>query len=108
MKGAAAGRRGAPGGPAAWAFSPALGGALCPACAASQAGAIRVLPGVLAACAHLVRLPATRVRRLRIPPGERGELARLIQAHLEYQLEAKLRAPFVIERLRGPRDNGSS
>ncbi len=107
MKGPAAGSRGAPGEPAAWAFSPALGGALCPACAAGQAGEIRVLPGVLAACAHLVRLPATQVRRLRIPPGERGELARLIQAHLEYQLEAKLRAPLVIERLRGPRDNGS-
>ncbi len=91
------------GGPIAWAFSPALGGALCPACAAGEKDAIRVLPGVLAMCAHLARVPVTQVRRLRILPAERGELGRLIQAHLEYRLDARLRAPYVIGRLREAR-----
>lgn len=86
----------------AWAFSPALGGALCPACAARDEDAVRTLPGVLAMCAYLLRLPPGRSSRLRIPPGERRELARLVQVHLEYRLEAKLRAPLVIGRLREP------
>jgi len=86
----------------AWAFSPAFGGALCPACAARDADAVRTHPGVLATCAYLLRLPPGRESRLRIAVGERRELARLVQVHLEYRLEAKLRAPFVIGRLREP------
>ncbi len=91
----------------AWAFSPALGGALCPACAARDGDALRALPGVLATCAYLLRLPPGRSSRLRIPPEERRELARLVQAHLEYRLEAKLRAPLVIGRLREPQPKSS-
>jgi len=51
---------------------------------------------------NLLRLPPGRESRLRIAVGERRELARLVQVHLEYRLEAKLRAPFVIGRLREP------
>ena len=85
-----------------WAFSPALGGALCPACAEKDAEAIRAAPGVLAACEYLLRLPSGRSSRLRIPAPDRRELARLVQVHLEYRLEGRLRAPFVIGRLRDP------
>ncbi len=86
-------------GPAgAWAFSPAGGGALCPACRPQDAEAVAVSCGVLAACDYLVRVPDGG--RLRIPPVQRGELARLVQVHLEHRLEAKLRSPVVIKRLR--------
>jgi DNA repair protein RecO (recombination protein O) len=89
------------GGPGeAWAFSPALGGVLCPACAARHEDAIRSAPGALAVLAHLLRLPSAQSIRLRIPPAGRRDLSRLVQAHLEYRLEGKLRAPAVIERLR--------
>lgn len=88
----------------AWAFSPASGGVLCPACRPGDAEALSVSPGVLAACDYLVRTPHARSSRLRIPPAQRGELSRLVQVHLEHRLEAKLRAPLVIKRLREPRE----
>jgi DNA repair protein RecO (recombination protein O) len=83
----------------AWAFSPALGGALCPACRSQDAEAIGASPGILAAFEFLLRVPAERLRRLRLTRAQREEMARLVQAHLEYRLEAKLRAPSVIRRL---------
>lgn len=85
---------------AAWWFSPLLGGALCQACAGQDPEAIRARPGVLAVLTSLLRLPADLLGRLRIAPADRRELARLVQVHLEHRLEAKLRAPFVIDRLR--------
>jgi DNA repair protein RecO (recombination protein O) len=84
----------------AWAFSPLSGGALCPACRPRDAEAMAVSPGALAACDHLVREAERRPGRLRIPPVQRGELAKLVQLHLEHRLEAKLRSPLVIRRLR--------
>jgi DNA repair protein RecO (recombination protein O) len=90
-------------GPAgAWAFSPLSGGALCPACRPQDAEAVSVSPGVLAACDYLVRVPARRSDRLRIPPIQRSELAKMVQLHLEHRLEAKLRSPLVIRRLKEP------
>jgi DNA repair protein RecO (recombination protein O) len=83
-----------------WAFSPALGGALCPGCAGRDADAIRAAPGVLAMLGYLLRPPRGGSIRLRIPPAARRDLVRLIQAHLEYRLDGRLRAPGVIERLR--------
>lgn len=90
---------------AAWGFAPDAGGALCPACSAAHAETVRVMPGVLATCGYLLRAPAERAGRLRVPLAQRRELARLVQAHLEHQLDAKLHAPAVIARLReaGPR-----
>lgn len=85
---------------AAWGFSPGAGGALCPACAAGQTEAIPVAPGVLATCGYLLRASPEQAGRLRVPPPQRRDLARLVQTHLEYQLDAKLRAPAVIGRLR--------
>ncbi len=86
----------------AWAFSPLSGGALCPACRSRDAEAVSVSPGVLAACDYLVRVPERQSGRLRIPPVQRGELAKLVQLHLEHRLEAKLRSPLVIRRLKEP------
>jgi len=101
-------------GAATWAFSPAAGGALCPACAADEPSAAPpdpriprgrpghagVAPGVLATGAYLLRSTAERARRLRVPERQRRELAGLVQAHLEYHLDGRLRAPAVIARLR--------
>ncbi|HEV2284046.1 MAG TPA: DNA repair protein RecO [bacterium] len=88
-------------GGAAWAFSPAAGGAVCPACAAEHhPSAARVAPGVLATGAYLLRSTAERARRLRVQERPRRELAGLVQAHLEYHLDGRLRAPGVIARLR--------
>ena len=92
--------QGAAGPVGAWAFNPGLGGALCPDCASGDAGALRVPPGVLATCGFLLRTPAGRAARLRLPPTSRREVSRLVQAHLEYHLDAKLKAPSVIGRLR--------
>lgn len=90
-----------------WAFSPALGGALCPACAGEDPRAAPVAPGVLAISDYLLR-PGGRSSRLRIPASQRRELARLVQAHLEYRLEGRLRAPSVICRLQNPQpDRGT-
>jgi DNA repair protein RecO (recombination protein O) len=88
------------GGGEAWAFSPQSGGALCPDCRPQDGEAVSVSVGVLAACDYLVRAPEQQSGRLRIPPVQRGELAKLVQLHLEYRLEAKLRSPLVIRRLR--------
>lgn len=116
----------APRGPAAWAFSPAAGGALCPACAAGETSAeptdpripreshggrpqvgrqgrpaqTGAAPGVLATGGYLLRSSADRARRLRVPERPRRELAGLVHAHLEYHLDGRLRAPGVIARLR--------
>jgi len=87
-------------GAVAWGFSAASGGALCPACAAGEPSAARVAPGVLATGAYLLRSTAERARRLRVPERQRRELAGLVQAHLEYHLDGRLRAPGVIARLR--------
>ena len=95
---------------ASWAFSPAAGGALCPACAAGEPSAAKVAPGVLATGAYLLRSTAERARRLRIPERQRRALAGLVQAHLEYHLDGRLRAPAVIARLRqapAPRASGA-
>jgi len=97
----------ASGGAGAWAFSPGSGGALCPACRSADSGAVSVSPGVLAACDYLIRTPERRSGRLRIPSIQRGELARLVQLHLEHGLEAKLRSPMVIKRLREPQLSSS-
>jgi DNA repair protein RecO (recombination protein O) len=83
-----------------WAFSPSAGGALCPACAADQPSAARAAPGVLATGAYLLRSTAERARRLRVPERQRRALAGLVQAHLEFHLDGRLRAPAVIARLR--------
>jgi DNA repair protein RecO (recombination protein O) len=85
-----------------WAFSPGSGGALCPACRVRDFGAVSVSPGVLAACDYLLRVPERQSDRLRIPPVQRAELAQLVQLHLEHRLEAKLRSPLVIRRLKEP------
>lgn len=95
-------------GAATWAFSPASGGALCSACAAAERSAARVPPGVLATGAYLLRSTAERARRLRVPERQRRELAGLVQAHLEYHLDARLRAPGVIARLRQAVGKGMS
>ena len=87
-------------GPATWAFSPAAGGAVCPSCAVDAAEAARVAPGILATGGYLLRVTADRARRLRVPDRPRRELARLVQQHLEYHLDGRLRAPAVIARLR--------
>lgn len=86
-----------------WAFSLSLGGALCSGCGDRDQDAMRTSPGVLATCAYLLRLSAEQPIRLRIPDAQRRDIERLVQAHLEYHLEAKLRSPAVIERLRGIR-----
>jgi DNA repair protein RecO (recombination protein O) len=88
----------------AWAFSPALGGAVCPACRAQDAEAIGASPGILAAFGFLLRVSEEALPRLRMSRAQRDELARLVQAHLEYRLEAKLRAPSVIRRLEDARN----
>ncbi|HLY24464.1 MAG TPA: DNA repair protein RecO [bacterium] len=90
-----------------WTFSPAAGGALCPACAAGEPAG--VAPGVLATGGFLLRSTAERARRLRVPERARRELAGLVQAHLEYHLDGRLRAPRVIARLRlaVPRPSGA-
>jgi DNA repair protein RecO (recombination protein O) len=87
-------------GAATWAFSPGAGGALCPACAADEPTVVWVVPGVLATGAYLLRSTADRARRLRVPERQRRALAGLVQAHLEYHLDGRLRAPGVIARLR--------
>jgi len=96
----AAGRAAEGGRGAAWAFSPGSGGALCPACAARAPAAVRAAPGVLATGAYLLRGTAERARRLRVAERPRRQLAGLVQAHLEYHLDGRLRAPAVITRLR--------
>lgn len=93
-------RSAAPRGAGGWAFSPAAGGALCPACAADEPSAVRAAPGVLATGAYLLRSTAERARRLRVPERQRRALAALVQAHLEHHLDGRLRAPAVIARLR--------
>jgi DNA repair protein RecO (recombination protein O) len=89
-----------------WAFSPGSGGALCPACRVRDSEAVSASPGVLAACDYLLRTSERQSGRLRIPAVQRGELARLVQLHLEHRLDAKLRSPLVIRRLKEPQHAG--
>jgi len=94
--------RGASGPVHAWGFSRTLGGAVCSTCVAADPDTIRMAPGVLATCGYLLRATPEQAKRLRLPPKQRGEVSRLVQTHLEYHLDAKLRAPLVIGRLREP------
>jgi DNA repair protein RecO (recombination protein O) len=89
-----------------WGFSAAGGGALCPGCRARDAEAVSVSAGVLAACGYLARAPEAQSDRLRMPPVQRGELAALVQRHLEHRFDARLRAPLVIRRLREAAEGG--
>ena len=59
-------------------------------------------PGLLATFDHLIRTPGPESSRLRMTPVQRGDLARLVQLHLEHRWESRLRAPLVIKRLREP------
>ncbi len=92
--------RAASGPAAAWGFAPDAGGAVCLSCLGGHPDAIRTVPGVLATCGYLLRAAPEHAARLRTPPAQRRDLARLVQAHLEHQLDAKLRSPEVIGRLR--------
>ncbi|HLW59312.1 MAG TPA: DNA repair protein RecO [bacterium] len=83
-----------------WAFSSPRGGALCPTCRVGEPEAIVTPPGMLAMFDYLGRADDAQAQRLRMTVGQLGELSRLVQSHLEYRLEVKLRAPLVIRRLR--------
>ncbi|HKV43465.1 MAG TPA: DNA repair protein RecO [bacterium] len=83
-----------------WAFSAQRGGALCPTCRVEDPEAIVTPPGMLAMVDYLGRADGAQAHRLCMTAGQRGDLSRLVQGHLEYRLEVKLRAPQVIRRLR--------
>ena len=85
-----------------WAFSPLRGGALCSTCRPEDPEAIVASPGLLAMFDYLARAAGTQSSRLKMTPTQRGDLARLVQTHLEHRWEVKLRAPLVIRRLREP------
>jgi len=83
------------GGPAY--FHPGRGGALCPECAPTVPGFVRVGPGAVPAMRRLLGQPLAASAAEELPSGVPGELARCLTALLRHHLEAPLRSLHYLE-----------
>jgi DNA repair protein RecO len=78
--------------PAGNSYSPAAGGALCPACASGTLGARSISADALKVLRHLQRAPLTDVLRLSLAVGLQREVERLLHATVSAVLERELRS----------------
>jgi DNA repair protein RecO (recombination protein O) len=83
------------------AFSPALGGSLCPADRARDPESIPASAVALAAIGFLREMPVSAAGRVTLAPEQRAEVRELLRRYLEYRLEIRLKSTGVAERLAG-------
>lgn len=83
------------------AFSPALGGSLCPADRGRDLEALPASAVALAAIGFLREMPVSAVGRVTLGPEQRAEVRELLRRYLEYRFEIRLKSTGVAERLAG-------
>jgi DNA repair protein RecO (recombination protein O) len=81
------------------AFSPFLGGALCPRCGPGEPSARPISSDVLKVLRHLQRNKPPGSVRLRLPEHVAREVGRILRDLSERHMERRLRAPDLIARL---------
>jgi DNA repair protein RecO (recombination protein O) len=81
------------------AFSPFLGGALCPRCGPGEASARPIPSDVLKVLRHLQRSGPPGTVRLRLPESVAREVGRTLRELSERHMERRLRSPDLIARL---------
>lgn len=81
------------------AFSPALGGIVCMDCGPLPPDAIEV-PGAATTYARaLLNAEPHKLKDMKVPPGARRDLERMLKWHIRYRLENDLKSLDFIERL---------
>jgi len=83
------------------AFSPSLGGIICGKCANPPNDAIWVPGAASSYVTALRRVEPHLIRNLRVPPGARRDLERMLRSHIRYRLERNLKSTefiFLLER----------
>lgn len=73
-------------------FSPAMGGVLCPQCAAPESGSVSVSPGDLNVLKQLLQLDLRRLGVLRISPAGKKLLAGIMRAYINCRLEKRIKS----------------
>lgn len=91
--------------PSRGAFSPALGGSLCPADRPRDVDATPASAIALAAIGFLREMPVAALGRVRLAPKQRAEVGELLHRYLEYRLEVRLKSVGVARRLTGGAGN---
>jgi DNA repair protein RecO (recombination protein O) len=84
-------------------FSPAAGGALCPRCAPTDRGALRMSLAAFKLLRYLQTQPVASIERLTITPETRSEAERLLRAYIRGILERDLKSVEFLEDVRGAR-----
>lgn len=79
--------------PEAQYYSAMLGGVLCPSCFSADPSAWRISLNALKYLRYFQRSPWSKIKARVIPPDVENELNHLVQHHLTYLLEYKLKTP---------------
>ncbi|MCE5197631.1 DNA repair protein RecO [bacterium] len=88
------------------AFSPALGGIVCPECGVPPADAIWV-PGAATTYARALRnIEPQKIKDLKFPPAALRDLGLMLKWHIRYRLEYDLRSTDFIDMVAKFDDNG--
>jgi DNA repair protein RecO (recombination protein O) len=87
--------------PGANAFSPFLGGALCPRCGPGEASARPISSNALKLLRHLQRSGPPGTARLSVPEPILREVERTLRDLSERHIERRLRSPDLIQRVTG-------
>jgi DNA repair protein RecO (recombination protein O) len=82
-------------------FSPALGGVLCPDCAAPDTGAVAVNPGDINVLKQLLQIDLRRLQVLKVSPPAKKLLARLMRAYIHCRLEKRVKSLDFLHSLTG-------
>jgi DNA repair protein RecO (recombination protein O) len=82
-------------------FSPAAGGALCPRCAPSDRGSMRMALATFKLLRYLQSQPVEAVERLTISEETRREAEQLLRAYVRRILERDLKSAAFLEEVRG-------
>jgi DNA repair protein RecO (recombination protein O) len=83
-------------------FSPGAGGALCPRCAPSDRGALRMALPTFKLLRYVQSQPLEALERLNITQETRREAEHLLRAYVRRILERDLKSAAFLEEVRGP------
>lgn len=89
-------------------FSPALGGVLCPQCAAPDIGAVTVSPGDLNVLKQLLQIDLRRLNVLKISPASKKLLAGIMRAYINCRLEKRVKSLDFLHSLAETQQFGTS
>ena len=82
-------------------FSPALGGAICPRCAAAETGWVRISAGALRTARICSQAWPGTLPRVQLTRTTGPELAQAMRAYIEYHLGRRMRSAAFLDKLPG-------